>query len=160
MNPLMAVGIRAPIPRFGMQVVNRAALPPSVILGANVRSRNIQNRSALDLCVSFRNMTSQDTNEVENYKISKRYCVSILYAAGATFYPSILDKLDEYRDIIPQFVLDDQEPMLSLEHLCRKVIRAHLMGPIGGNKNNMIIAVPYLPLPKGLKDILLYKNNY
>ncbi len=156
MNPLMVGGIGAPIPRFGIQVVNRAVLPPSVIPGANFRSRNFQNRSALDLCVSLRNMTSQDSNEVENHKISKRYCVSILYAAGATFCPSILDNLDEYRDIIPQFVLDDQEPMLSLEHLCRKVIRAHLMGPIGGNKNNLIIAVPHLPLPQFLKDFLLY----
>ena len=75
--------------------------------------------------------------------------VSFLYAAGAEAYT-------KNRKIMPQFIVDDQENLQALTCLCRKQIRAHFLRPEGGNKNNLITAVKHLPLPRILKQYLLF----
>ena len=82
--------------------------------------------------------------------------IPLLYAAGSTITPKIMDNIDEHRAVIPQFVLDDQEVMLPLAGLCRRQIRSHLLDPDGGNQKNLITAIPKLPLPQPIKDFLIF----
>ncbi len=80
----------------------------------------------------------------------------LLYAAGFPVPKNIMDYIDYYKTVIPQFILDDQKPMLSLLGLCRKNIRAYLLNPEGGDHENLLHAVPKLPIPQLLKDLLLF----
>ncbi len=89
--------------------------------------------------------------------------VHLLYAAGAYIdmsqrEPIIYETLDGKKiDENPslKFIRDDQQPLLSLQGLCRREIRAHLLSCDGGNHANLIVAVPRLPIPKRLKKYLL-----
>ncbi len=81
---------------------------------------------------------------------------ALLYAAGCR--PDTT-KYSKEPTGVPQCILDDMfEPMLPLKGLCRRRIRRHLLSPAGGNHliNNLIMAVPRLPLPRQLKEFLLF----
>ncbi len=79
--------------------------------------------------------------------------IRVLYAAGARLDQTIAGI---YRDLIPQFILDDQEPLLPLTGLCRRRIRLYLLNPAGGNHANLFTAVQRLPLPPAIRDFLLF----
>ncbi len=80
----------------------------------------------------------------------------LLYAAGFTGPAPFMDGIDKLDKVVPQFIRDDLEPMLSLLGCCRKKIRAHLLSAYGGNQKNLLHAVPKLPIPQLLKDFLLF----
>ncbi len=80
----------------------------------------------------------------------------LLYTAGFPITKTVMDYIDEYKAYIPQFILDDQEPMLSLLGLCRKYIRAYLLNHEGGNHKNLLPVVPKLPGPQLLKNLLVF----
>ncbi len=46
--------------------------------------------------------------------------------------------------------------MFSLLGRCRKEIRAHLLSPNGGDNKNLMHAVPKLPGPQRMRDLLLF----
>ena len=48
--------------------------------------------------------------------------------------------------------------MQTLYKLCRKQIRRYLLSPAGagGNYNNLFMVIPKMPLPRIVKDFLLY----
>ena len=79
----------------------------------------------------------------------------LLYAAGSHICKYTIDN-HKHRDVIPQFILDDQEPLFPLMDLCRRLLRSHLLSSAGGNHNNLINVVPQLPLPKRIKQFLLF----
>ncbi len=81
--------------------------------------------------------------------------VNFLYAAGAHITE---DLYKEYKDKMPQFIIEDQEhlPIATLLGLCKKKIRGYLLNTDGGNQSNLFIAVPQLPLPGRLKKFLLF----
>ncbi len=81
--------------------------------------------------------------------------IHLIYSAGATMCKSISD-MDNYKHLIPQFILDDQEPLLPLTGLCRRCIRLYLLNPAGGNHANLLTAVPWLPVPAAIRDFLLF----
>ncbi len=80
--------------------------------------------------------------------------MTFLYAAGASICPDVLSR---YRNIIPKFIIDDQEPMVDLLGLCRRKIRAVLLSPAWGNQKYLSSAiVAQLPLPERLKKELTF----
>ncbi len=96
-----------------------------------------------------------------------KYIVEVLCGAGATisdafwnesiwiFYLALGIKQD-----IPQIIVNHKEPPKpSLKSLCRHVIRAHLLSPTAGNQNNLLSAIPQLPLPLLLKKYLAYYHD-
>ncbi len=83
--------------------------------------------------------------------------MAFLYAAGASICREVREDIGKYSKIIPQFILDDQEPMLDLLGSCRRKIRGLLLSPAWGNNKNLSSAVvAQLPLPQRLKPILLF----
>ncbi len=82
-------------------------------------------------------------------------CVHLVYAAGATIREIADEDNDDYRRVV-QLIQDDQEPLLSLQGLCRRRIRASLLSSTGGNHGNLLPAVPKLPVPKALQKYLLF----
>ncbi len=79
--------------------------------------------------------------------------IPLLYVAGATMNTDLLDK---HGVTIPQIILDDQAPMLTLADLCRRQIRGWLLSPTCGNQSNLVVGVPKLELPRRLADFLLF----
>ncbi len=80
--------------------------------------------------------------------------MAFLYAAGASICPRVLSR---YTAIIPQFIIDDHKPILNLLGLCRRKIRTVLLSPAWGNQKYLNSAVvAQLPLPKRLKESLLF----
>ena len=111
--------------------------------GADVRLRSRRCCSALDMAIIQKFSTAQQ--------------LSLLYASGASIRFEIIKDGSKYRDIIPQFIIDDQEPMLDLLGLCRKTIRSVLLSPAQGNKRSLCSAVvAQLPLPQLLRESLLF----
>ena len=97
--------------------------------------------------------------EAFSYDYDSAKSVHLLYAAGASIY-EIGDKGDnasneEDREVL-QLIHTDQQPLLSLQGLCRRKIRAHLLEPTGGNHPNLITAMPQLPVPKTMQKFLLF----
>ena len=85
--------------------------------------------------------------------------LALLYTAGAPLCQTV-SNASEYREIIPQFILGDQEPMLDLQGLCRRKIRYLLLSPARGNHKNLnSTVVAKLPLPQSLTDFLLFNVN-
>ncbi len=82
-------------------------------------------------------------------------CVHLVYAAGSTIREIKDENNDDYRRVV-QLIRDDQQPLLSLQGLCRRSIRAHLLSSTGGNHGNLITAVPKLPVPTTLQKYLLF----
>ncbi len=80
----------------------------------------------------------------------------LLYASGCQISKNLLKNSEKYKFHIAQFIREDQEVLLPLRGLCRRGIRTHLLSPVGGNHGNLITAVPWLPLPKQMKDLLLF----
>ena len=85
-----------------------------------------------------------------------RGVIHLLYAAGATIRKKIAQDKEGYRHVILRVIQEDQEPLLALTGLCRRQIRTHLLNPAGGNHNNLLTAVPRLPLPKPMREFLLF----
>ncbi len=109
--------------------------------GADLRFE-INNYSALGMAIS-------------NFSGSAKL-MAFLYAAGASMCPGVRDS-SKYKEIIPKFIIDDQEPMLDLQGLCRRKIRAVLLSPAWGNQKYLSSAiVAQLPLPERLKKSLLF----
>ena len=79
--------------------------------------------------------------------------VGFLYAAGAQITEP---GYNMYKDRMPQFIKDDHEPSLELNHLCRRKIREYLLSPAGGDQSNLYIGVSKLPLPGKLRRYLLF----
>ncbi len=119
--------------------------------GADIRFNVVETGS-----VTFHLMSVMDWVIRKGFK-RKGYELNMapLYAAGAVFHGP-QDNKDIYRSIIPDFIIDDQKPMLFLAGLCRIQIRVTLLSEIGGNQKNLYSAVPQLPLPKRLKQFLLF----
>ena len=97
--------------------------------------------------------------EAFSYDYGSAKSVHLLYAAGASIF-EIGDKGDnasneEDREVL-QLIHTDQQPLLSLQGLCRRKIRAHLLEPTGGNHPNLITAMPQLPVPKTMQKYLLF----
>ncbi len=145
---------------------NIELLKPILSFGADVRLLDGSQKNALHLTLeplpphrlsSMSHLTPGLVPSTEN----KANYVAFLYIAGVPLSEKILENIYVYRSqsLIPQFVLDDQGPMLSLTSLCRKHIRRHLLDPEGGNYNNLIQAIPRLPLPKPLKQFLFFMGN-
>ncbi len=108
--------------------------------GAGVEMVNNRGESALDMAID---RSSSSTEQM-----------AFLYAAGASICPRVLNR---YRNTIPQFIIDDQKPLLSLLGLCRRKIRAILLSPAWGNQKYLnSIVVAQLPVPQLLKEILLF----
>ncbi len=84
--------------------------------------------------------------------------VHLLYAAGCSI-EGTKDEEEEF-STFPQFIQDDQQPLLPLQGLCRRQIRRHLLSPSGGNHGNLIAAVPLLPLPTEMKKYLLFNVEH
>ena len=82
-------------------------------------------------------------------------CVHLVYAAGSTIREIDDEDEDEYHRVV-QLIRDDQQPLLPLQGLCRRSIRAHLLSSTGANHGNLITAVPKLPVPKPLQKYLLF----
>ena len=112
-----------------------------------------------DVRVTFGNIGEWTGSlSVLDYALSPSVC-ALLYAAGAPYGCTSGYPRKDAQDV-PQSILDDfWEPMLPLKGLCRRRIRRHLLSPDGGNHNNLIIAVPRLPLPRQLKQFLLFEEE-
>ncbi len=117
-----------------------------LLIAADVRT----NSNVLPQAIHFANQDYQGGCK----DVTVRH-MPLLYAAG---FPvtDIMKDIDKYRNVIPQFILDDQNPKLPLLGLCRKQIRSYLLSSEGGDHKNLMHAVPKLPLPQILKDILLF----
>ncbi len=68
----------------------------------------------------------------------------ILYASGAKSF---------------KFSHTNQVVTNDLQSTCREVIREQLLSPVGGNHNNLLTAVPQLPLPGKLKKYIVYYDH-
>ena len=76
----------------------------------------------------------------------------LIYASGATYSHQNIGT----GQFIPQFILDEKTPLVALTHLCRTRIRSHLLSPSGGDRSNLFIALPQLPLPEKFKKFLVF----
>ena len=114
--------------------------------GGDLRIADVDGPSALDMAILRSSATPEQ--------------LAFLYAAGSPIRSAEVKKnikTEKYRDLIPQFYMEDQNPMLDLLSLCRKQIRTMLLSPTMGNKkylNSTVVA--QLPLPKLLQDIILF----
>ncbi len=122
--------------------------------GADVRHVNNDLKNALDIALIVDYVHGYNLN----YHDSNSQCVALLYLGGVKLTRFTLENV-HHKDMIPQFIRDDQEPQLILTRQCRKEIRAHLLNPSGGNHNNLFQAVPRLPLPRQLKEFLYFMEN-
>ncbi len=137
-----------------------------LLSNADVRVADIEMKSALDVAtealseyLEMFGATSEPSDDdgsdaEEEETLTKS--ISLLYAAGASLRKISLEYVEDHRDLIPGFIWYDQEVLLTLTGLCRRHIRTHLLSATGGNYNNLITAVPKLPLPTRLKDFLLF----
>ncbi len=103
--------------------------------------------------------------EAFSYDYGSAKSVHLLYAAGTSIY-EIGDRGDngtneegaearEDREVL-QLIHADQQPLLSLQGLCRRQIRAHLLSSAGGNHPNLITVMPKLPVPITMQKYLLF----
>ncbi len=96
--------------------------------------------------------------EAFSYDHGSAMGVHLLYAAGASIYE--IDENYNRHTEDDQEVLDlirgDQKPLLSLQGLCRRHLRAHLLKSTGGNHPNLVTAVPQLPIPKTMQKYMLF----
>ena len=68
----------------------------------------------------------------------------ILYASGAKRF---------------KYSRTNQVVTNDLQSWCREVIREQLLSPVGGNHNNLLTAIPQLPLPGKLKKYIVYYDH-
>ena len=111
----------------------------------------------------------QSENELEQFKDY----VLLLHAPGvkhvgkelmASYPPGLHDSIQQIlADSSLEFLLTKsdnfQRAKIKLSNLCREKIRDYLLSPTGGNNNNLVKAVPCLPLPQRLKKFLLFDSN-
>ncbi len=100
---------------------------------------------------------SDDVHSPQNLA-KRKDCVALLYIVGHPLCENMAH-ITNHKHMIPQFVLDDHEPLLSLTDLCRRKIRAHLVSADGGKHNNLIKEIPRLPLPRRIKQFLFFMEN-
>ncbi len=84
--------------------------------------------------------------------INKQF--QILFAAGASIED--IDISEMHPDTITKDMIKLNQEKLSLHEQCRRKIRKHLLSPIGGQQNNLYVAVKKLPLPEKMKRHLLF----
>ncbi len=85
--------------------------------------------------------------------------IGLIYAAGASMCTQIRNNLDDHRNVIPQFIIEQEDPqsVLDLMSMCRKQIREQLLSPTRSNQKYLNTRlVDQLPLPKLVKEILLF----
>ena len=132
---------------------NSLLIPTMLLMsGADVRIKDINRNSALDTAIG--SLVRFDAYDGDNQGSKSK--TLFFYAVGASIQQCFIDCTDRNRDVISQIILDDQQPLLTLTGLCRRYIRAYLLRSSGANHNNLIIPVPQLPLPRKLKDFLLF----
>ena len=108
--------------------------------------------------LKFHHLFDSDDIESPQNLAKRKYCVALLYIVGQPLCENMAH-ITNHKSTIPQFVLDDQEPLLPLTCLCRRKIRAHLVSADGGKHNNLIKIIPQLPLPRRLKQLLFFMEN-
>ncbi len=121
---------------------HRLCMKILLLAGANVRLSDNIGRTVLDVAI-----------------VSCHWdvtCINLLYAAGAQASYCQIDRKDEKHMEYLKIILDDQIDMLPLTWMCRRRLRLQLLSPEGGFCNNLFLAVPRLPLPKRLKEFLLF----
>ncbi len=126
---------------------------------ADVRIKQNGLKSALDKVLD----KSNSMGYIPHGPVSdiKELPMLLLYAAGAPVSEESDWNSDKHGVIRKGLTLDlnGQHPVFALTGLCRICIRAHLFSPTWGNHSNLITAVPLLPLPERLKDLLLFHVN-
>ncbi len=100
--------------------------------------------------------TNERYTDIKSSDDIKTRHVPLLYAAGCPVTKRIIDNIAKYESVLPQFILDDQEPAFSLIGQCRKYIRSYLLSPDGGNHRNLLHPIPRLPGPQLLRNFLLF----
>ena len=128
-----------------------------LLCGSDVRIKYNRRKSALDKALD-RGQRPMDVDWL--FILWKNVC-HLLHAAGATVSKHSQDRawtVDEEGKITKPCELDKEacKPVLTLTSLCRRVIRTHLLSPDGGDHNNLLLAIPQLPLPARLKHFLLF----
>ena len=121
-----------------------------LLFGADLRTEPKNLRDPLEYVLDLKRLEHIKDDRID------QTIIHILYAAGAIMSRKVAGNTEGYGHLIPQFILDDQAPLLALTGLCRRQIRGYLLNPAGGNRNNLFTAVPRLPLPTKLKDFLLF----
>ena len=121
---------------------HRMCMKILLLAGANVRLSDNIGRTVLDVAI-----------------VSCHWdvtCINLLYAAGARMSYCQIDRADEKHMKYLKIILDDQNNLAPLTWLCRRRVRLQLLSPRGGFCNNLFVAVPRLPLPKRMKESLLF----
>ncbi len=86
--------------------------------------------------------------------------ISLLYSAGGLFFMN-KNTISKFKTgPLPKIIQSEYERPLFLNNglsdFCRIYIQLQLLSPTRANQNNLFISVPHLPLPKGLKEFLLF----
>ena len=105
--------------------------------GAEVNIMNSRSLNALSECIMSH----------VGRPLNRKLCM-MLFAAGET----IVEAVDKTQTPVPEFLLH-KDLDLCLNHLCREVIRKHLMQM---SQVNLFIRIPQLGLPSLITDFLLY----
>ncbi len=133
----------------------------SLLMCAAKRGRPECLRVLLHAGTSLRLRDERGLNALSKAVFSYPYnteCINLLYAAG----DCAGKVLKEYSsDQIPYItlILEDHKHSLKLTELCRKVIRWHLIGLARHRQSNLFVTVPRLPLPRILRNFLLFNMD-
>ena len=119
--------------------------------------RNGQGLNALEYKIgsSVHEYADQDNAEVN------RTIIMLLFAAGEAVGGATVDRTDWLQSAleedpvpVPEYIQELKEPILCLKHICREVIRKHLMDL--DPEENLFIRIPQLNLPNVVSEYLLY----
>ena len=123
-----------------------------LLANADIRIHPPHTTSILDN-VYFHKWKPRNMHYVEDLEPA---CISLLYAAGAPVTAATLRRFwgKMKLEFIPEIILDAGKTCNTLADACRRKIRARLLAV--GNKKNLILGVPRLPLPKPLQEHLLF----
>ncbi len=148
-----------------------------LLAGADVRSKHSNGLNVLESALQYRcgsleyHAPNSNGFDVDVYHVYREYkktvefeesckmLVKLLFAAGAST-DKVINTAETGKDTASepwlQIVNTNRNIELSLLTICRQQIRSYLLSPSGANKENLLIAIPSLPLPAKLKSFLLY----